>query len=428
MFSSDNPQVITTKQGDLIIVQQGDANVVLQKGDRFDHMLVLGPTGPNRADKTLLSFICQDFGSPDWGVIVLDPYGKIAHEAHQAALDQGRRAVLFDPTQKNSPKFNPLSGDEEYVLQSMTTALRAMRTEQYHGPIDSIDEMLLQYAVKVLKRMDANEGTDGKYATLIRLSQLLQNFGGQGRDLVNAFYEISAPTDFEAKENADIASWFLCEYFVEHSDAYSKTTGIRSLIVNLVSNKYLRNALCPDYDKGEHNELDFGAGMENGTGIFVAIPRYMLGDSAGFLAHLIMASIKTAAARRVSRPTFSYPYSLYLLGFHSYAAPEFTDDLDMYRDAGISLIIQGRSLGLLREKTSVGFVQELCAAIPNVILQPGLCVEDAECFAKLFAQPSVEGPMAAENLLNGWNGDYFDIAYRLSRSKRLGKASDNRNS
>ena len=72
---------------------------------------------------------------------------------------------------------------------------------------------------------DTNEGVEGKYATLIRLSQLLQNSGGQGRDLVNAFSKVSAATDSEAKENADITSWFLNDYFPERSKVYEAIVG-----------------------------------------------------------------------------------------------------------------------------------------------------------------------------------------------------------
>ena len=72
--------------------------------------------------------------------------------------------------------------------------------------------------------------------------------------MVNAFSKVSAATDSEAKENADITSWFLNDYFPERSKVYENTSGVRSQVSKLVSNEYLREVLNPDFDKGERNE------------------------------------------------------------------------------------------------------------------------------------------------------------------------------
>ena len=107
-------------------------------------------------------------------------------------------------------------------MENIATTFKMLNPDSPQFFLD-LNEQLVRNAVKVLKRLDASEGVEGKYATLIRLSQLLQNSGGQGRDLVNAFSKVSAATDSEAKENADITSWFLNDYFPERSKVYENT-------------------------------------------------------------------------------------------------------------------------------------------------------------------------------------------------------------
>lgn len=94
-----------------------------------------------------------------------------------------------------------------------------------------------------------------KYANLINLSRLLQNSGGQGREMVNEFTKIGSTTEAEAKENADIATWFLNDYFPERSKNYENTSGVRSQVAKLVGNEYLREVLNPDVDNGEKTTL-----------------------------------------------------------------------------------------------------------------------------------------------------------------------------
>ena len=148
----------------------------------------------------------------------------------------GRKSVYFDPSFDNCPFFNPLFGKESDVVENMATTFRMLNPDSPQFFLD-LNEQLMRNAVKVLKRLDKAEGVDGRYATFISLSTLLQNTAGKGRGFVQKFSQINAKTQEEAKENTDIASWFLNDYFAEKSKTYENTSGVRSQVSKLVSNR-----------------------------------------------------------------------------------------------------------------------------------------------------------------------------------------------
>ena len=119
----------------------------------------------------------------------MEPKGDLAIKAHLMAERFGRKSIYFDPSYKNCPKFNPLSGREVDVVENIATTFKMLDPDSPQFFKD-LNEQLTRNAIKVLKRLDKNEGVDGKYATLIWLNRLLQNSGGQGRELVNSFSKI----------------------------------------------------------------------------------------------------------------------------------------------------------------------------------------------------------------------------------------------
>ena len=137
--------------------------VSISAEDRFLHTLILGPTGCGKSD-AMLSMIQQDIDNPEWGATVLDPKGGLALHAFLLAKESGRSAFLFDPTLKNCPKYNPLAGREVDVVENIVTVFRLINADSPQFFLD-LNEQLLRNAVKVLKRLDASEGVEGKYAT-----------------------------------------------------------------------------------------------------------------------------------------------------------------------------------------------------------------------------------------------------------------------
>ena len=384
------------KPGDLILcnikeeVEAGasDPREILPAKDRFLHMLILGPTGCGKTSQSLIPMVLQDVNNPEWGITVLEPKGDFAVKAFMMAKEFGRPAIYFDPSYKNCSKFNPLAGREIDVVENIATTFKMLNPDSPQFFLD-LNEQLVRNAVKVLKRLDANEGVEGKYATLIRLSQLLQNSGGQGRDLVNAFSKVSAATDSEAKENADITSWFLNDYFPERSKVYENTSGVRSQVSKLVSNEYLREVLNPDFDKGERNEVDFDTHLANGGVMCISTAQGTLRDLSKYLGYFIILSLQSSVFRRPGNENTRRPHTLYIDEFQTYSTPGFADMLTQGRSYRVSSVLatQARAqMAMGGGKDGKNFVELVSANARNVILYPGINKDDAKYYSDQFGE------------------------------------------
>lgn len=384
------------KPGDLILcnikeeVEAGasDPREILPAKDRFLHMLILGPTGCGKTSQSLIPMVLQDVKNPEWGITVLEPKGDFAIKAFMMAKEFGRDAIYFDPSYKNCSKFNPLAGREIDVVENIATTFKMLNPDSPQFFLD-LNEQLVRNAVKVLKRLDASEGVEGKYATLIRLSQLLQNSGGQGRDLVNAFSKVSAATDSEAKENADITSWFLNDYFPERSKVYENTSGVRSQVSKLVSNEYLREVLNPDFDKGERNEVDFDTHLANGGVMCISTAQGTLRDLSKYLGYFIILSLQSSVFRRPGNENTRRPHTLYIDEFQTYSTPGFADMLTQGRSYRVSSVLatQARAqMAMGGGKDGKNFVELVSANARNVILYPGINKDDAKYYSDQFGE------------------------------------------
>lgn len=386
----------TLNNGDVVLCEikeelenhSKDAREILPFKDRFLHMLILGPTGCGKTSQILLPMVNQDIQNFGCGITVLEPKGDFAIKAAMMARHYGRDYVYFDPSYKNCPKFNPLSGREVDVVENMATTFRMLNPDSPQFFLD-LNEQLMRNATKVLKRLDREEGIDGKYANLINLSRLLQNSGGQGREIVNEFAKIGAPTEAEAKENTDIATWFLNDYFPERSKVYENTSGVRSQVSKLVSNEYLRDVLNPDVNNGETNDINFDKHLAEGGIICISTAQGALGELSKYLGYFIILSFQSSVFRRPGNENTRRPHFLYIDEFQTYSTPGFANMLTQGRSyrVGSILATQARAqMAMGGGRDGKNFVELVSANARNIVLFPGLNKDDAKYYSEQFGE------------------------------------------
>ena len=357
--------------------------------DRFLHMLILGPTGSGKTSQVILPLINQDMQNMEAGITVLEPKGDLAQKAAMMAKHYGRPFMYFDPSLADCPHFNPMAGKESDVVENMATTFRMLNPDSPQFFLD-LNEQLMRNAVKVLKRLDQAEGIDGKWANLINLGRLLQNSGGQGRDIImKHFAKIPSPTPDIAKENADIASWFLNDYLSERSKVYENTSGVRSQVAKITSNEFLREVLNPDVENGQKNDIDFDKHLAEGGVICISTAQGTLRDLSKFLGYFITLQLQSAVFRRPGNENTRRAHFLYIDEFQTYANPGFSDMLTQGRSYRVAshLATQARAqIGMGSGRDGDDFVQLVSTNARNIVLYPGCSYEDAKYYSDQFGE------------------------------------------
>jgi len=384
------------KPGDVVLCDnkdQKDAGVkdpreILPYKDRFLHMLILGPTGSGKTSQVILPMVCQDVHNLDAGVTVLEPKGDLAREVAMMAKELGRPYIYFDPSVDNCPFFNPLIGDETDVIENAVTTFLALNPDSPQFFKD-LSEQCVRNTLKVLKRLDKDKGIDGYYSTFIWMSRILQNNGGKGRELVTQFSRIRSSNPDEAKENADIASWFLNEYFAERSKVYENSSGIRSQVSKVIANQYLRHILNPDVEKGEYNEIDFDKHLAEGGVICISTAQGLMRELGKFLGYFIILQFKSAVFRRPGNEDTRRAHWLYIDEFQQYSTPGFSEMLTQGRSyrVGCHLATQARAqMAMGGGRDGRNFVELVSTNARNVVIFPGGSADDAKYYSNQFGE------------------------------------------
>jgi hypothetical protein len=384
------------KPGDVVLcdikekLEKGekDCREILPYKDRFLHMLILGPTGCGKTSQVILPMCHQDIQNLNAGLTVLEPKGDLAREVAMMAKDLGRDYIYFDPSVDNCPFFNPLIGDETDVIENAVTTFLALSPDspQY---FKDLSEQLVRNTLKVLKRLDKDKGIDGYYSTFIWMSRVLQNNGGQGRELVQKFSKIMSATPDEAKENADIASWFLNEYFAEKSKVYENSSGIRAQVTKVISNRYLRHILNPDVEKGEYNQIDFDKHLEEGGVICISTAQGLLRDLGKFLGYFLILQFKSAVFRRPGNEDTRRAHWLYIDEFQEYSTPGFSQMLTQGRSYRVAchLATQARAqMAMGGGRDGKNFVELVSTNARNIVIFPGISKDDAKFYSEQFGE------------------------------------------
>lgn len=369
------------KKGDVKLCTDAETGspIIIPYKDRFLHMLILGPTGSGKTSQTIIPMLNQDVQNLDAGITVIEPKGDLAEKIYAMSQYYGRPAIYFNPILDACPTFNPLYGKEEDVIENVVTTF-AMLDPDSPQYFKDMNEQLLRNSLKVLKRLKGNK------ATMIDLSRLVANSMGQGRKMVMDFSKKPASTEALAKENADIANYFLSDYFAEKSKTYENTSGVRSQIAKIVSNKFLRRVLNPENGK---SDIDFDAHLENGTVICICTAQGKLRDLGKFLGYFIILNFQSSVFKRPGNENTRIPHFLYIDEFQTYANPGFADMLTQGRSYRVAshLATQNRALiGMGSGKDGDDFIELVSTNARNIVIYPGGNFVDAKYYSDQFGE------------------------------------------
>lgn len=355
----------------LVINADSGQDVIWREDDRFVHMLILGPTGSGKTSQIIIPLINQDIQSLESGITVIEPKDDLAEKVYAMAQHYGRKSTYFNPVLDFCPSYNPLYGKEEDVVETMVTTFKMLNPDspQY---FQDINEQLIRNALTVLKRLRGNK------ATMIELETIVANPNSRGKLIVQEFQRLGAPTDAMAKQNIDISSWFLDDYFQENSKLYENCSGFRAQISKIVSNKYLRKVLNPE--NGE-SDINFDNHLISNGVLAIATAQGKLGDLGSFLGYFLILSLQAAVFKRPKayRPN----HFLYIDEFQVYSNPGFANMLTQGRSYKVAshLATQNRALiGMGSGSTGRDFIELVSTNARNVVIFPGGNAQDAKYY------------------------------------------------
>lgn len=395
------------KPGDVVLcndkakveAREEDPREILPYKDRFLHMLILGPTGGGKTSQVILPMVDQDIKNLEAGVTVIEPKGDLAREVAMMAKVAGRPFLYFDPSVDNCPFFNPLVGDEDDVIENAVTTFLMLNPDspQY---FKDLSEQLVRYTLKVLKRLDREEGIDGKYATFVNMNTILQNPNQDGRRLVQAFTQLKGGTDAERKENTDIGSWFINEYYAERSKVYENSSGIRAQVAKIIANRYLREVLNPDVTKGECNQIDFDKHLADGGVICICTAQGKMRDLGKFLGYFLILQLQSAVFRRPGNEDTRRAHFLYIDEFQTYSTPGFSDMLTQGRSYRVAshLATQARAqIAMGGGRDGKNFVELVSTNARNLVIFPGISAADAKFYSEQFGEEEKKEVVKSES-------------------------------
>lgn len=297
-----------------------------------------------------------------------------------------REVLYFNPILPDCPYFNPLFGLETDVIENMATTFKMLNPDSSQFFLD-MNENTTRKALKILKRLKGDD------ATLLDFDTLLNNTGGQGRKMVMEFSKLQVPNPSVARENADIAQWFLNDYYSGLSGERGATktfehcSGLRSQVAKLTSNEFLRRVLNPPPGESA-NGINFDDALARGTVVTMATAQGKLRDLGRYLGYFIILQLQASVFRRPGNENTRKGNMLYIDEFQVYTTPGFADMLTQGRSYRVAshLATQARDqIAMGGGKDGKGFVTVVDSNARNKIVYPG-SFSDADFYSKQFGE------------------------------------------
>jgi len=224
------------------------------------------------------------------------------------------------------------------------------------------------------------------------LETLIHNTGGEGEKMVKEFMKLSPPNESIIKENRDIATWFLSDYFTgakgsrTATKTYEHTSGVRTQVMKLNSNKFLRKVLNPPVGHG--SDINFDKALEEGKVITIATAQGKLRDLGKFLGYFIILQLQSAVFRRPGNENTRRGNMLYIDEFQVYANPGFEDMLTQGRSYRVASHLATQTRALIGRGGQQGkdFLEVVSTNARNLVIYPGGSGDDAAYYERLFGE------------------------------------------
>jgi len=367
--------------------ETGKLNVVPYK-DRFLHFLILGPTGSGKTSQSLLPMVYNDMRYKDLGIVCLEPKGDFAEQVYALGKLSGRTDVMyFNPTLADCPYFNPLRGELNDVIESITTAFGSMDgdSKQYFKDMNRI---LMVSGITVVKTLYGDD------ATLINLNTLFTNKNECIR-MMSEFNKLPFRDGDEKAAREEIFNYFINDYVTgmggqkNGTNTFQNSSGIRTQLSNLISNGYLRKVLNPpkQSELKPDQYIDFERVLEEGSILAMCSAQGALRDLGKTLGMFLIQSFEAAVFRRPGDENSRKGCIFYVDEFQKYANKGYDDLLTQGRSYRVSSVLatQSRSaIGINSGALGKTLTELVDANARNKVVYPGGSYDDAHYFSTNF--------------------------------------------
>lgn len=358
------------KENAIVLCKSKDGQEILKKEEsRYLGTLIIGPAGSGKTQGVLIPLVRQDIENGVGGITIFDKDGTLSDAVYVYARGSRKKVYYTNPSIEDV-RFNPIKGNENEVIDGLVFAFKKENSNSPQFFIDMGIE-LISNGVKVIKRLKGEE------ATLMDLSTLFHNSQGQGKVMISSFAKLDSDSDETTKENIEIASWFLNDYFNEKTKTYEHTAIVRTMLYKVLSNENARKLLNTEEENVK--EINFDKHIKNKEIVIINLNSIHYGATSEILETLFFESYRSAIFRQNKER--SIPNYLYIDGNCSFChlLSQFILNSRPYK---VGTYLSTKNLSLLREENKDLFLSNM----RNLILMPGLSLSDAKFFTETFIE------------------------------------------
>lgn len=332
--------------------------VKLSDEARYLNTLILGQKGTGKSDHVLLNMFYQDLQKKDHSLFVFSSKGDTSYKLYALSKHVGRRVHIIKP-ETNSFHINLLAGEEREVLEILGELFsyafhHGASTEAF---FKDMNKSLFINAIKVVKRLY------GEDATLEDFYDLIANNKGSGRKMIVHFSKLLGKDEYEAKENAQIADWFLNEYFNEKGKIFEHCISLRIRVKELIDTQHTYG-----FEPEEQDLPDWKKVIKNKEIVIVDTEYLKYKEYASLMGTYLLLTIQKELLSEESSDTF-----LYLDDFQKFY-PVATELLEGSHTSNIGVTLLLQDTKQLNEFPL--YKNVVMNSVSNLILLERIAIED----------------------------------------------------